>query len=621
MKSSGPVRHLVNIALLALVILGVTLVLRTLLDSVMQLNLSPKYWFRDYVGNLFVGLLLYALIQRLGSSVLMSVLLLSLMQMGNGYKLAVLGTPTSPDDFINIQNLFLLADGVVLLALIAVVVLPLMLFIYLVKWRSAITWVTISTMVLVAIGARLQSEPLRQKLDSQFGNSVWNQPQNFKRRGLLLHVAQESARTMAKVGRIPSEQDVLTALKDISQTTPEADSYIPASFDKRNVHIIVLESFYDPMTLGEQWVPEDPFPAEFRALWDATGKSTALSPVFGGYTANAEFEVLCGFPVTENAVFFEGWLRRRVPCLPDVLGKAGYRTVASHPNVAGFWNRTLAYRLVGFDEYISKSAFDMSDRVGSFLLDHSYYDQLFEQLGPLDAKPTLNYMLTYHGHLPYPNNENYPDQIRAGQDAPLLHGYLNHLWYKSRDLMERLEQLRASDPSALIVIFGDHLPFLGNNYGVHTEALGLPADRADFTGEQFEYLTSTPLIVIDGESGPLKLGKMPLYRLPSLILTLLNSDDAGMFAWTANPPGEIVRPLYGMNYTLREDGADISCPTESDNPQCSTSKHWLSRTRTLIADIFTGKQYSLRTIEYTEQVQIPETGRPGDAGSLKPDAS
>ncbi|MFT6307219.1 MAG: hypothetical protein ACJA0Z_002387, partial [Halioglobus sp.] len=33
-----------------------------------------------------------------------------------------------------------------------------------------------------------------------------------------------------------------------------------------NVHVIVLESFFDPITLGPTWVPEDPFPEDFREL-------------------------------------------------------------------------------------------------------------------------------------------------------------------------------------------------------------------------------------------------------------------------------------------------------------------------------------------------------------------
>ena len=365
------------------------------------------------------------------------------------------------------------------------------------------------------------------------------------------------------------------------------------------MHVFVLESFFDPTSLGEQWVPEDPLPEDFRQLWEQTGHSTTLSPVFGGFTANAEFEVLCGFPVTRNAVFFEGWLRRAAPCLPDTLGKAGYTSVASHPNVPGFWNRTHAYHLVGFDDYLSKGDFDLSDSIDTLLLDHSMYTQVFNRLEQSDYKrPVLNYMLTYHGHLPYPGgNANYPDKISAGQESGLLHGYLNQIWYKSRDLMQRLAILRKEDPDALIVIFGDHLPFLGPNYGIYTDAWNLPPDRSDFSGEQLERLTSTPLIVIDGKRGPLKLGKMPLYRIPSLVLSLLGLDAPATFDAfdaTLNPEGMQVRPVYGMHYTLTDKSA-VACTEDTiSEPPCSTSEPWLQQVEVLISDIFTGEQLSLQ---------------------------
>jgi len=48
-------------------------------------------------------------------------------------------------------------------------------------------------------------------------------------------------------------------------------------------------------------------------------------------------------------------------------------------------------------------------------------------------------MLTYHGHLPYPSDPAFPDKLQSAKDdETLLNGYLNHLWYKSRDLMNEL---------------------------------------------------------------------------------------------------------------------------------------------------------------------------------------
>ncbi len=590
----------------------VTWACRLILDYAFGLNLLHEFWLRDFLGNLLIAFLCLALVQRLGRALLLTAIVVIGFQLANGGKLSVLGTPISPDDFINVQNLFYLTDGWKRIALMIIAALPVIAAVLLTPFRRVSTWAVMVAMATSTLMIVRYSEPLQVALDQQFGNSVWNQPENFKKRGLALHIAQETVRTLAKVGKYPDQSSVLAALGQTSSdstttterinttnTTNTATEQTATSQTARNVHIVVLESFFDPVTLGPEWVPEDPLPASFRSLWEQTGQSKALSPVFGGYTANAEFETLCGFPVTENAVFFEGWLRRDVPCLPNVLAQAGYSTIASHPNVPGFWNRTLAYNLVGFDHYLSKTDFDLTDSVGGLLLDHSYYDQVFKQLDTLtDNKPILNYMLTYHGHLPYPTNDQYPDKIQSGRNAPLLHGYLNQIWYKSRDLMSRLQTLRANDPSAIIVIFGDHLPFLGPNYGVYSDVLNLPDDRADFTGEMLEYLVSTPLIVIDGERGPVELGKLPIYRLPALILALLDDDKhERIFDWTRNPKDTLIRPVYGMHINVTANGAQ-ACPDDlSAPPDCKDSASWLARTRLLISDVFTGKQFSLRQLQ------------------------
>ena len=607
-------RLLLDVGVIALLTLIVTALCRVILNNLFELNLDDEYWYRDYLGNLAVGLIALALLRTARRAAILSTVIVVGFQMANGGKLSVLGTPISPDDFMNIQNLFYLTEGWRRYALMLVAAAPLITLCLLFPYRQVKSWIALVTLAAVFVVTGYFSEPLSKQLDAHFDNSVWNQPENFKERGLALHIVQESVRTMAKVGKYPNRAAVMAATEQLATKPPrlpgnasavrqvvdDPDPSAPNIPDARNVHIIVLESFFDPLSLGSEWVPEDPLPQSFRDLWAQTENSIAMSPVFGGYTANAEFETLCGFPVTETAVFFEGWLRKSAPCLPAILAEAGYQTIASHPNVPGFWNRTLAYRLVGFNKYLSKSDFDLSDSVDGLLLDHSYYKQVFAHLDQSENpdNPILNYMLTYHGHLPYPSNEHYPDKVKAGKDVFLLNGYLNQLWYKSRDLMEQLDKLKAEDPDALIVVFGDHLPFLGPNFGVYTEALDLPEDRADFTGETLEYLVSTPLIVIDGKNGPLKLGKMPLYRLPSLVLTLLGHEGGdSILEWTANPEEEVIRPVYGMHISVHADQTH-ACPTIVDaSAACAASAQWLTRTRLLIDDLFTGKQFALERLK------------------------
>lgn len=590
-------------ALLAVVLytLVLTFILRFSLDATLELNLLDKYWHRDFFGNLVVSLFCLGITHSAIRAAILATVIIVLLQLSNALKLVVLGTPLSPDDFINVKNLFILWDGYLFWAVIAVAILPLLVLIVLTRWRRRLTWFTFALLAFCIPVGVLYSADLKSTLDRNFGNSVWNQPENFRKRGLGLHIVQEVARTLSKVGKTPSASAVNSVSIDLTYTQPELSTH-----QMRNVHMVVLESFFDPNSLGKEWVPEDPLPENFTELWDSTNRSTIMAPVFGGYTANAEFESLCGFPVTENAVFFEGWLRKKVPCLPEVLSSLGYESIASHPNVAGFWNRTLAYNLIGFDQYWSKAEFDTSDAVGNFVLDHSLYDQVFDKIDKLDKvgkeknSPVFNYMLTIHGHLPYPTNDNYPDMVDAGKESKLLQGYLNHVYYKSRDLMAMLDTLRSNDPEALIVIFGDHLPNLGKNYDVYTDIGKMMPDRDDFTGEMFRFLSSTPLIIIDGERGPLEMGSVPLYRLPSIILSLLNAPSRSIFDWTSNPDDKLIRPIYGMHFYI-EDGEATECrPDNLDKGACDETNNWLDDIKTLSADIFTGKQFSLN--------KSPDTG-------------
>ncbi|MFK7993177.1 MAG: LTA synthase family protein [Granulosicoccus sp.] len=588
-------------------VLLLTFLCRAVISYGFDITLAPEYWYRDFLGNLVVAIVIAMLVQSLPKSLILSCVLIVMFQLSNAGKLSVLGTPASPDDLLNVQNVFFLTDGWRRVALFIVASLPLLLALAFMPWKRISLWIALLGLAAASFAITVNSEPLRIALDKQFGNSVWNQPANYRERGLALHLAQEVVRTISKVEKPPEKVAVDTAMDMLAFSQPIArgkrtlepgyqqllhDDVIAAN---RNVHVFVLESFFDPVSLGTEWVPEDPLPADFRKLWMQTGNTTTMSPVFGGYTANAEFEVLCGFPVTRNAVFFEGWFRNNSPCLPRLLGQSGYHSMAAHPNVPGFWNRTNAYQLLGFDEYLSKAQFDMSDSIETLLLDHSLYEQVFDHIEQLALDgPVFNYMLTYHGHLPYPSNDAYPDQVKPGKESVLLNGYLNQIWYKSRDLMQRLAILREADPDALIVIFGDHLPFLGPNYGVYTEAWNLPELRSEFTGNHLAKLTSTPLIVIDGQRGPLNLGTVPLYRLPSLMMSLLGKHSQQLFDATLNLESLKVRPVYGMHYTV--SGEQVTACTEKTigNPPCSITEPWLDDIKVLIGDVFTGEQFSLQ---------------------------
>jgi len=92
-----------------------------------------------------------------------------------------------------------------------------------------------------------------------------------------------------------------------------------------------MESFVDPTLFKGAIYTRDPVHPDFRRLFgDRMGFS--VSPVFGGKTSQAEFEVLCGVPAFQElaGVEFNSFTGVPAYCLPGTLQLAGYRTVATN---------------------------------------------------------------------------------------------------------------------------------------------------------------------------------------------------------------------------------------------------------------------------------------------------
>jgi hypothetical protein len=317
--------------------------------------------------------------------------------------------------------------------------------------------------------------------------------------------------------------------------------------------------------------------------------------VFGGYTANSEFEMLCGFPVVKDSVKFERQLLNDVPCLPHILAERGYWTVASHPNVPVFWNRVNAYRRMGFKTYWAQDDFVLDDMNREFLSDASLYRQVLEKVSTAldNRQPILNYIVTYFGHWNYPLSDSRPDKIKTPTAVEEVSSYANTVYYKARELMAFLKQLRERDPEGLIVVFGDHLPFLGENFAGYVESKALASNRSEFSAEMFRFYVSTPMLLIDGKRGPLKIGSLPIYQVPKRLLDLLHFDAPAIMDFTQPPQGMRVRPLPGLHFDVLDNGKIVVCkePPFKDET-CQRSERWLEDVITVSNDLFIGYQHT-----------------------------
>jgi phosphoglycerol transferase MdoB-like AlkP superfamily enzyme len=566
-----------------------------------DVQLKPNAVPLDFLLQLIVAYMLFAWSKRLAVFLIIQALVMGLLYVGNAIKIAFFGGPIMPDDVFALRSLLLILEGwrffaaAIPLAAIA----SLVIFNFTMRHWSAY----LATSIAVLLGITLVYKPtmIVEPIDKYTGNSVWDQRSNYIWHGATLYSLQEGARYFALADVAPDMDVAQASANHLLSSIPTNQSIGNGNnFSPRNIHLVLLESFWDPYRLKKAGYNQNPLSPEFRKLWKSTDYSLAMPPVFGGYTANSEFEVLCGFPVTKDNVKFERQLKNSVPCLPHILADKGYRTIASHPNVPVFWNRVNAYRNIGFQTYWSIADFVQDDMNREFMSDATLYRQVMEKISDsLDKKePMLDYIVTYFGHWNYPLSATRPDKITSKSKVEEVTTYANTIYYKSRELMVFIEAMRKRDPDGIIVVFGDHLPFLGENFAGYVDSGVLAANRSEFTPEMFKFYVSTPMIIIDGKKGPLKIGSLPLYQVPKLLLDLLNNNEPTILDYSHPLPDMRVRPLPGLHFNVLKGGKIDVCKEPPYSDTCHTSSRWLNNITAVSNDLFIGQQ--LTRIKHAE---------------------
>jgi phosphoglycerol transferase MdoB-like AlkP superfamily enzyme len=253
---------------------------------------------------------------------------------------------------------------------------------------------------------------------------------------------------------------------------PNRDSgLIEASLEtKRNVHILVLESLLDPTRFSAVDFRGPAAPRRFEALRKSMRVATA--PVFGGGTAQVEFEVLCGVPALElySPAEFSIMSGAPTPCLPNLLAGAGYRTIATQPYKPDFFNSEKAYQSLGFQEIHFPSVYAGTrdtylqyDLPDSYIFDGDLLEQnlAYVKKKIADGQPILNYVLGVYGHLPHEMDASrHPDAVKIEGLDPDSQVYraIQQFYYRSGALADYVRALRQVDPEGLILVTSDHLP-------------------------------------------------------------------------------------------------------------------------------------------------------------------
>jgi hypothetical protein len=391
--------------------------------------------------------------------------------------------------------------------------------------------------------------------------------------------------------RVPGYDEVINARATIDLSL-NADRRL-LNAPKRDVYLIVIESLWDPSVLGEQYA-KGPINSGFADLWEASGRNYLLGPAYGGGTANPEFEILCGIPLSSGFIAFgHPMLNDNLPCLPNALKRLGYHTTASHPKRRGFWNRDIAYPAIGFDKYYSIQDFDKDEIVGNnYLTDRSLYRQS-AQFAKESKQPLLHYVLTVSGHYPYMDGASAIAVYERDDEAKrLLEAYVKLIERATGDVYDYITTIRKNDKDALIVVVGDHPPLFGADYAIYRDAGLIVNEKNNMDVAELMTMYSTPVLVVDGVNGPVAPQIKSMYELPSLIVNMLSCYGQAC-AVDGSYDRVYYRPISGRGVLYYMEEQWKLCDTAENVESCSIRLDWLQAADVLKRDVVFGDVHSM----------------------------
>jgi len=195
----------------------------------------------------------------------------------------------------------------------------------------------------------------------------------------------------------------------------------------------------------------------------------------GGGTSDAELLSNASmFPAKEGATYvrFSG---NDYYSLPQKLSEQGYMTYAMHAYKPGFWNRSVMYKTLGFDEFVNKNNFIQDEISGMGLTDKSFFKQSLEYMEK-QKEPYYSLLITLTSHYPFDNDKKYYSSFAVGKYKDTFFGnYLEAIHYADEALGEFIDELEESGllDRSILAVYGDHFAIPKDKSEYLAEFLGL----------------------------------------------------------------------------------------------------------------------------------------------------
>lgn len=576
----------------------------------------PNMLAVNVLAMLGIILLVHSLINRWKASAVFTMILIYLYGMINSVKFKTLGQYYYPWDNSLVGELGGVSKNIVNLDFskpLLFLVLGIVLLIWLLKKEyfkgtdlrlKPLQRLLALGLAVVSIGALVYHK--EWNIDPELNalgvrNYAWAPVHSYQNNGSVLAYLINYRMNYVQKPENYSKEQIAAVVNDITATyTANNQGKAGQPAVKPNIIVVMSEALWDPNQLSKVKFSQDPM----KNLNEAR-KSSFVSPTFGGYTCNVEFEFLTGMTMKflpPSSVPYQHFIKKSMPSLPRELKKNGYTAAAIHPYHPWFWGRDKVYPLLGFDEFIAEDAFEGARKKGYYVSDDSVMDKVIGKIETTE-EPLFVFAVTMQNHGPYKDNRYKGTEIQiTGQDPAMkeqiLDTYSQGVLDADRAFKKLTDYVDASDEPTLVIQFGDHLPSLGDNFEMYQKygyiREGVTAYQ-DMTPEEQLKLRCTQV----SAHSNYKDIELPAYVSPSML-------SARILAYTGSEMSDYYQMLYGLSEKFTciygqniIDNNGVIAPMDEKTAQ----EYW-----ELQYDLLVGKQYFTEIEAAKEQENAPLVG-------------
>lgn len=320
-------------------------------------------------------------------------------------------------------------------------------------------------------------------------------------------------------------------LKDIAA---DADaSYQPpdVQVQRPNIIMIMNEGWAELNVLGNLEVTA-PYMSYVESMDENTIKGMLTVNIFGGITANTEFEVLTGDSLAflaSTAVPYQLQVNHDMSSLARILGEQGYQTMAMHPSVHHAWNRSVVYEYMGFEEFVDIYKFQTEyGYVRGYISDECNFNEIIWQFEhKREDTPLFLFDVTIQNHGGYDGITSPVSVEKVGSQSPdtvdgmeQVTGYLNLINITDNSFAALIEYFETVEEPVIICMFGDHQPALGDSF---YEAIFADQELSGQEQEKLKYIV--PYVIwTNYDAGLPEYGDMSANYLGAVVLECAGAE-------------------------------------------------------------------------------------------------